>query len=466
MSSLSEQIYFRSPVWAQNLAVSLYGAGLRDKRYRGCHDRRLAELRDSARRDPEQLRRFQWTVFRELLEHSFERIPFYRELTARTGLQPQDLGSFDDLPLLPIVEKEELRAAPEHYCDPEVLRGKPLVFHTSGTTGKALTIYCDRESRRHHYAFWTRLREWHGLGPKDRRATMFGRIIHDPDNARPPFWRYDRVGRNLLMSSYHLAEEHLPHYVDQLERYEPAEIIGYASSVFLLAKYILREAPGRVRPRVVFTTADTLFPHQRRVIEQAFACPVIDQYGCAEMAIFAADDGQANYQVHGEHGLLEVLGEGDRPVGPGETGEAVCTGFINRTMPLIRYRIGDRVSLREDETVQDGLVTRFAEIVGRVDDVLVSPDGRPLGRLSPIWKVVPGIFETQVIQKTVDSLDINLVVDESFRARGNALGELETEIRKRTGSAMELRFHLLEEIPKNKNGKFRAVVSEVDSGGV
>lgn len=211
----------------------------------------------------------------------------------------------------------------------------------------------------------------------------------------------------------------------------------------------------------MFTTADKLQPHFRPLIEEAFGCPVVDQYGCAEMATFVSQQENGDYLVHPEHGFLEILDHEDLPVAAGGTGEAICTGFINRAMPLLRYRLGDRITVTDNPAGPDNRCPVFAEIEGRSDDILFSPEGRPLGRFSPIWKVVDGIFETQVIQKSLDSLDINIVVDPEFLDDPHREAVLEQEIRKRTGSDMAIRFHYLDAIPKNPNGKFKTVISEV-----
>ncbi len=461
MASSFEKLYFASPVWIQNLMVTVYGVTLQDKRYRQPHDRFLAELESHDLADGGLVDEVQWRMFREVLAHAFTTVPFYRELSHRTGLTPGDFRDFSDIVKLPILDKEMIRRDPVHFCSAPVLAQGAFVLHTSGTTGTALTIYADKESRRRHYAFWTRLRHWFGVRPGLKRATVFGRIICRADSNKPPFWRYDAVGRNLLMSSYHLSETNLPAYAAKLAAYKPAEVIGYASSVFLLAKYLVANPGHGIAPKVVFTTADKLQPHFRPIIQQAFGCPVIDQYGCAEMATFVSQREDGKYLVHPEHGFLEVLDGDDRPANSGETGEAICTGFINRAMPLLRYRLGDRITMTESIAGPDNRVPIFAEIEGRRDDILYSPDGRPLGRFSPIWKVVDGIYETQVIQKSLSVLDINIVVDPEFRADPSRQSTLETEIRKRTGSEMTINFHYVDSIPKNSNGKFKTVVSEV-----
>ena len=462
MTSLAESIYFRSPVWAQNLMVSTVGWQLHRRRYGRRHDRHLELL---GRLDEEGLaaiRSHQRELLREMVAHAFATVPHYRDVATKLGIGAEDITCVADLMKLPILEKETIRTDPASLCSSAFGPKDLFVLHTSGTSGKALTLYGDVPSRQRHYAFWSRLRRHQGLEQGAPRATLFGRIICRPEQTSPPFWRYDRIGANLLMSSYHLAPQNLPHYIDALARYRPHEILGYASSVFLLARHVVQTGRNDVRPKVVITTADKLLPHYRDLIEEAFDCPVVDQYGCSEMAIFAARTGDAPYAVDSLHGILEVVDEEGQPVAAGETGEAVCTGLVNRAMPLIRYRLGDRITVDGPPTLDAVGFESFAEIEGRVDDILVAPDGRPLGRFSPIWKVVDGIFETQVVQNDRASLDVYLVVDADFRDDGQREEALTAEIRKRTGPDMAIRLHFVDEIEKDRNGKFKTVIANVE----
>lgn len=458
--SVRDHIYGSSPVWLQNVLISAYGRKLDRQRYAAAHEEELRSILRTDLDDKAHVLDLQWRKFRDLLSYLLREVPFYRAWSSDAGLTERDFRSWEDVKRLPIIGKDELRADPERFCAESML-GRRDIFelHTSGTTGTPLTIYCDSRSRQRHYAFWTRLRQWWGIGPREWRATSFGRVICDPDDSQGPFWRYDWPGRNMLLSSYHLSRSNLPHYLRAIEARNPTELVGYASSLYMLAKAQLDERRN-IRPRVVFTTADNLLPHYRGVIEDAFGCPVVDQYGCAEMAIFAAELSPENFLVHPEHGFLEVLDREGRDVGAGEVGEAVCTNFVNATMPLVRYRIGDLVTT---SSVADPGGTRptFARVEGRADDVIYTQDRRPLTRLSPIWKVVDGIAETQVIQDRIGEMDVHLVVTEDYRQDAGRENLLLQEIRKRVGTEMVVRLHYEDEIPKDKNGKFRTVVSRV-----
>ncbi len=460
MSARADQLLTRLPVWLQDLAISAYGLKIQHERF-GLNGRHYLQGLQRDLPNETDAAALQLDHLKSTIKLALSEVPFYQRLSKATGLSAESVQSIADLHQFPIVTKDMVRENPRDFCSARQLAHRGVLeFHTSGTSGKAMTIFCDQESRRRHYAFWSRVRSWYGVFPSGRRATFFGRVLCPPEQRDPPFWRHDRVGKNLLMSSYHLSEDRLDSYLQKLAAYRPTEIIGYASSVYLLAKHFASRPHPKIRPVVIFTTADALQPQWRDVIENAFKCPLVDQYGCAEMAIFATQRSGDNFRVHPEHGILEIVDDDGLPVRPGDTGTAICTTFVNATMPLIRYKLGDRITATAGGNAISH--TAFLAVEGRVDDILYTPDGRPLNRLSPIWKVVPGIRETQVIQRTIDSLDINLVVDASYRD-GRSEEVLLDEIRKRTGAAMQVRLHYVPEIPKNKNGKFRAVVSELRS---
>jgi phenylacetate-CoA ligase len=289
VDQLSEKAYYRSPVWLQNAAVSMMGLRLRAERTGPEATAQFERLRQSERWDPARMEAFVDQEVHRLVAHAFSHVPFYRHLAAERGWTADDFRGRHDLEKLPILTKAALRAnARALTVDRGVMAGPAVTLNTSGTSGTPLTVIADRGSRRRHYAFWRRLRGWFGILPGMHRATFFGRIICDPEQRTPPFWRYDAFGQNHLFSSYHLSPANLPAYYEALSRLAPAEIVGYPSSLFAVANYVNAHGLSGIRPRVVFTTAETLLGHQRAAIERAFGVPVVDQYGCTEMALFVS----------------------------------------------------------------------------------------------------------------------------------------------------------------------------------
>jgi phenylacetate-CoA ligase len=129
-------------------------------------------------------------------------------------------------------------------------------------------------------------------------------------------------------------------------------------------------------------------------------------------------------------------------------------------MPLIRYRLGDRTVRGPESGCECGRNFPILEqIVGRMDDALVTPDGRLLGRLDPVFKGIKGICETQIIQTDVRTLEFHIVKGPGFREED--MRDLAYEIRKRTGGGMEIKIMFVESIPRHWNGKFQSVVSRI-----
>jgi phenylacetate-CoA ligase len=101
----------------------------------------------------------------------------------------------------------------------------------------------------------------------------------------------------------------------------------------------------------------------------------------------------------------------------------------------------------------------LASIEGRVDDVIITPDGRHIGRLDPVFKADLPIREAQIIQKTPDTLHVLYVPTDAYTA---ADGEaLIRRIHDRVGDGMGVTLQAVAEIPRSASGKFRAVISEV-----
>lgn len=462
MNSFLEKIYFKSPIIFQNIMVSVYGLKLKKERYSDKSEEYEALLSTTANYSQAQMKEYVNKQLLDVIKIAYTSVPFYQQQAKVEGLDYRSVKSVEDLGNLPLTNKEELRKSPISFRIHTADNINFAKLNTSGTSGTPLTIYCDDDSRTKHYAFFTRLRSWFSVSRLGRRATFFGRIICDADAQKPPYWRSDFFQNNLLFSSYHLKEENLKHYYQKLKQYKPEEIFAYPSSIYQIAKYINKNKLEPIKLKLVMTTAETLLAHQREAIEKAFNAPLVDQYGCTEMALFVSECEHGTKHIHPEHGIVEVLDDNDNPAPNGVVGRAVCTGFVNKSMPLIRYDMGDLLSINTNAECQCGRAFPIiGEVQGRVDDELVTPDGRPLGRMDPIFKGFKGIQETQIVQTAKNILVFKMVVDEQFTR--DVEQQLLKEIKKRTGNEMEVQVERLSSIDKDKNGKFRAVISELAS---
>lgn len=462
--SIRDTLYAASPLWIQNILVSAYGYTLRRRRYGRHYRRMLANLEESQYWPAGRLEHLQTESLRKLVVHCLLNVPYYQD--AWRSLKQVDLNcasSQQILESIPILDKNVIRDHPEALMVRNRPVGRLTYINTSGTTGTPLRIAITNTALQHNYAFFTRYLHWAGVDRGMRCATFAGRILVPENQKAPPFWRSNWFNRNVLYSSYHLSGLNIPHYIAALERQQPEFIDSYPSAIFEIAHFILRNGINhRIRPRAIITSSETLLESQRNYIEQAFGCRVFDHFGSAEMAVFITQCERGQYHANPEYGILEILDKNGRPVQPGETGEFVCTGFLNAAMPLVRYRIGDSGSWSENSCPCGRAFPVIRELTGRTDDLIVTADGRKIGRLDPIFKGFSGIKATQIVQESLTNIVIKMVTDP--RADRTMLAEkVKTELLRRIGGNIRVDVVHVDAIPLTGAGKFRAVISKVES---
>ena len=452
---MSQRLYFASPVWLQQLMLWVYGTRLRRLRYGGTHRRVLAELLRSQWATADEMQANQLALLEQTIRHARTTVPFYRNLPAH------QLSRLTDLEQFPILSKSDVQAAGAELLAGTFRPSRLVHIHTGGTTGKPLTISCDAATLQRNYAFFSRFRAWAGIGEQSRVAVFAGRTIVPPAQTSPPYWRRNPAANALLLSSYHLSPATLPDYVKALAAFQPALIDSYPSSLEPIARFVLDRGIATIRPRAVITSSETLHAPVRRLFEQAFACPVFDHYGAAEMAALITQCERGSYHANPEFGIVEVLHEG-KPVGPGEAGEMVATGFINPVMPLIRYATGDQAVRGGSNACPCGRAFPVIErIVGRLDDLIVTPEGRRVGRLDPIFKAVAGLHETRIVQDRLDHVRVEVVTSGGGLLPEQQRQTLHHELATRLGPLMTIEIVETSAIPRTAAGKLRTVVNLV-----
>jgi phenylacetate-CoA ligase len=232
--------------------------------------------------------------------------------------------------------------------------------------------------------------------------------------------------------------------------------------LYALARLALEQNLQAPALKVVISNAEPLYAHQRETISAAFQCPVYDTYGQSENVCAASECLHGRLHLWPELGQTEILWDDDDQVAPlGETGRLVSTGLLNLSMPLIRYEVGDRASFSpfspEPACPCGRTLPTLGVIEGRSDDVLLTRDGRRIGRLDPVFKADLPIREAQIIQETLERVLVRYVPAPGCTPQ--ALVGLTERLRERLGD-VDIVLEAVTEIPRSTNGKFRAVISK------
>ena len=396
-----------------------------------------------------------------MLHRARHKVPYYREYWDKRR-RAGDRTSWEVLENWPILKKEEVRKNPQAFVAEDCDIRKMYHEHTSGTTGKPLSLWWSKATVRAWYAlFEARIRRWNGVSRYDRWAILGGQLVTPFAQTHPPFWVWNAGLNQLYMSSYHLSPNFIPAYFEAMRKHKIVYMLGYASSMFALAQVALEKHLEAPTLRVAISNAEPLYEHQRDAIAKVFKCPVRNTYGMAEIVCAASECLEGTLHLWPEVGIVEVLhDERDEPVPNGEVGRLICTGLLNADMPLIRYEVGDRgaVAPSEKACACGRTLPILLRIEGRLGDVVITPDGRRIGRLGPALRADLNIREAQIIQETIERLRVRLVP-----ASGYTEDDARTiiqRLRDRVGD-MEIVLETVDFIPREANGKFRFVVNKV-----
>lgn len=390
------RVYRALPIALQELALSAYARHLDRLYYGPIYETALRSFQHRSFACREDVEAWQTQHLLERIAAARQYVPYYREKLA--GCEPiHDRKALQQLPLL---GKQEIRRREHLFLDE---RFTPRNLHsdrTSGTTGTSLTILWDKAALQQFWAAYEiRVRQAVGLNRFVPRAMLGGRPVVAGNVSHPPFWRYNRHWRQLYLSSYHISPQSARGYIEAIRRAGSEWLTGYGSAIAALAEFARAEGLPSLPLKAVVVSGDTLLPGMRKSIESFFQCRCYDQYGQCEGVCWIMECPHRRMHVVPEFGILEILDEAGHPCPPGVSGEMVATGLLNQAMPLIRYRMGDEAAWAPDQHCPCGQPFPIVErIEGRIDDYVVTEDGRKIGRLSTALKGSPSVHSAQIVQ--------------------------------------------------------------------
>lgn len=260
-----------------------------------------------------------------------------------------------------------------------------------------------------------------------------------------------------------MSPDSLDSYVREIRRRHLKFLEGYPSTLYILASHVLSR-DTRLPMTAAISSSETLHPVQRATIEEAFECELFDFYAQAERVVFAGEcSHHGGKHVSEEYGLLEIVDNEGKPVPDGELGYVVGTSLYNTAMPLIRYGTGD-VSAIVTDMCQCGRVhRRLHNVTTKAEDMVVTLEGRLLSPsvLTHPFKPFTSIEKSQIIQVARDEIVVKLVAGRGFTKVVE--DQLAERLRERLGSSVRIRIEVVEDIPREDSGKFRWVISHIDT---
>lgn len=421
----------------------------------------LWRIRKAQRLNPSELEELQNKKLRAVVKHAYENVPYYHKLFNSVNLKPNDIRTKEDLVKVPITNKKTLQKLP---ITERIARGvdisKCIKGRTSGSTGEPLDVLFSCRELSHRIAMQTRV---YGLNLTEKKVNILDRTPLPAEGSPATIFRKLKKCLNcvgLWRRHYFSLLEEPKQLVSKLLEIKPDVIETQPSTMKLVSQCVRENNITGIAPRMIFTRAERLSREDRKQIETIFGAKLTDLYGTVEFGILAWEcDRHQGYHINSDIILVEAIKDNQQVYG--EEGEVICTDLTNYTMPFIRYALGDIAVLSEERCGCGRSFPLIKLVQGRCDDFITLASGKIV---SPVvlelsLERIEGIGQYKLVQENIDIFDVQIVKGQNFKEA--TIKEVENVLREILGGDNRININIVGEIPREKSGKIRPILSKV-----
>jgi phenylacetate-CoA ligase len=406
----------------------------------------------------DRLAALQLQRLRDLLRDVAVHVPYYRDLFAKTGLDPASIQGITDLQRLPFLTKSVIRAnieALKHAQAQGLTR-----FNTGGSSGEPLIFFIGNKRVSHDVAAKWRATRWWGVDIGDPEIVVWGSPIELGKQDRIKHWR-DKLLRTQLLPAFEMSEPKLDQFIATIRAVKPRMLFGYPSALTHIARHAQKRSVviSDLGIKVAFVTSERLYGEQRSIISQVFGCKVANGYGGRDAGFIAHECPAGSMHLTADDIVVEIVNEAGQVQPTGVAGEIVVTHLFTNDFPFIRYRTGDIGVLGSTPCSCGRGLPLLQDIQGRSTDFVVAADGTVMHGLSLIYilRDLTGVKSFKVVQETRALTRVLLVTGEGFAP--DAVDQIVSGFKQRLGADVSVVVDLVDSIPTEKSGKFRYIIS-------
>ena len=396
------------------------------------------------RYSPQRMARYRDKALRRVVRYAAT-VPFYQEKFAAAHVDASTIHGIADIGKLPFSSKEEFVHGFPDKMLPKGYRRPTMVVSTGGSTGKHLSMFVDFTVAAEGMGAGVRVLTRHNLNPRTTRFVSIG-------NFQPG--KPDAVSSDLLHApaqSAHLTRNAremsafapIPELMAELDAFRPQVILCYPATLQHLAMMKKKGMGEHLNPSLIISGGSVLDSYARKVIVDEFHCPVINSYGSTEGGIEAAiafECLEGIWHVNHDFFHLETIDADHNVLSDGERGRIVLTRLYGKATPVIRYTgMEDWISLCSDYDCSCGMRTPTLQggVEGRLSNSIFTPDGRvyPAASFADVHLALmklgtQKVSQFQIIQNSLNDIEIDLVFDESLRSSGPSVETVIEEVRR------------------------------------
>lgn len=450
---MSRALYYRLPSVLQDALVTLEGWRIKRERMGREFRSYLQAYLNRDHWDEQQLAAWRFAQRSAALERA-SAAPYYQRFLQAHKADWRDFIDDSGFRQLPVIRKQDFvddidafRTRDAHPTDRFVT--------TSGTTGTSLGFPISAEVEPSQWAVWWRYRIRHGIRPGTRCGLFASAPIMAPgdDSSRP--YRVNRANNEVRFSIFHISPERVEQYAEAFRKHDLRWVHGNPTAIAQFCQcYLETGKGGPIEIDHLTVGSENLTPLHIQAMRAVFGREPRQHYGLAEPVANISELPDGRLAVDEDFAYAEFLETPDS-----DLRRIVGTAFCNTALAMLRYDTGDLCTLADG--VRDDAAQRYvATLDGRSTDYIELPGGRRVASLAGPFHATIGLAAAQLVQHSDGALTVRYVPGHGWQGE-TTLSGLETELRKRVGDELPLRFKQVEDIPKTERGKSRLVISEM-----
>lgn len=383
---------------------------------------------------------------KKLIHHAYQNTQYYRELFDELKISPNDIKTISDLEKIPILTKEIIKNNRQKLIPSNLDEIKHKYSSTGGSSGDPLQFNLDIDSWSYITAntiiYWEKYK--YKYGDKFLAIGSSSLFVNDKKSLKHSL--YYKLKNRVGVNGVEMSDEIIDGYVQMIKAKKIKFIYGYASAIYLIARYALK---NKIKLNIisVFPTSEILTDVYRDGILQAFNCNIVDGYG-------AHDGGVSAFQM--PNGMFEV---GYNAVFRTENlqsniGDILLTNLQSKSMPFINYSLGDKVEIdttsRYSKKYNGQLITK---VYGRSSDVLYLENGKVL--TGPGFTILFKDLNVEAYQITkVDRMHLLFKIIKSTDYKDEEEEEIIiSTLKKQAGNDCKITLKYVSDFPVLKSGK-------------
>lgn len=432
------------------------------------------------RSSEEKIRKYQDKKFRQIVKYAYT-VPLYHDKYKKVGVHPSDIRGIKDIKKLPMVSKKDFRGKnADVLLPPGADVNKHYMTTTSGSTGQPVTFYNDLYTIFHSLIGFIRILRAHDLSWRKNRLATIADL--SPDSIENAFFSSGIPNLRTVISLNNMKVFHLgkkpEKLIDEINNFKPDFLGGYPGILNILATLKRQGKARQLEPRVIVTTGAVVDDYNREYIEKSFNSKLFDMYGATECSPMAFQCKNGNYHINSDFVYMEFMDPKEKEEISGDGGNVIITRLYGHGTPIIRYTgISDFVTPSRKKDDCGINTTILGEIGGRKVDSIVLPNGEiiPPFTLTGIPHKVMHQLNTekvqqfQIIQQSLNKIDILIVIDENLRNVGPKVEEIFEEMKKQFEKKIGLKVKInvkevdnIMLIRSDSAGAFPVVISRVN----